>query len=591
MGKIFQFGNFTLNTNEQTLSMDNQRLHLPTKEFEILLMLVENNGQLLTKDEIMKTIWAETFVEESNLAQYISRLRKILNAGGAEFIKTFSKRGYRFSAEVNVSEATPSLQRQLRLQISEQPQNRHPKIGEIRSLAVLPFQLLGFQTDEEFLGLGITDALITQLSRLEQVLIRPTRAILKYVNSTQKLTEIAGQLGVDAVLQGNFQKIGNRLRLTVQMFAAQNENVIWAEVFNAEILDIFAVQDEIAGKIANSFDQKLSAESQANLNKRFTDNVEAYQEYLRGRFYLIKREVESLRQALRHFEKAVGIEPLYALPYTGIAQVYLLLPLLDELSPHEAFPRAKAAILRALEIDPNLAEAHTLLGIYLINQDWNWPGAEISLSRALQLNPNSADGHQVYATFLLRLGRIAEAIVELNKAKAIDPLSPVINTWLAEALSYLGEYEASILLHQETLKFSPNYFVAYYHLTLTYLFNNQPDKAIETSEQALKLSAHISLTQFSSVLLLKVLGNEKKARQTLKHLEAARKTKYISASNIASCYAAFQEKEETLAWLTIALEEKDPNITWIKIDREYDFLRNDESFHKILAQVNLVVSA
>ncbi len=587
MGKIFQFGKFKLNADDQTLSVDEKAIRLTTKEFEILILLIENNGQLLSKDEMMNAIWQETFVEESNLAHYISRLRKILNSDGQEYIKTYSKRGYRFSAALSVSENNSIIERRIRLQITQKDELTQKKLGEINSLAVLPFYLLGFQTDEEFLGLGMTDALITQLNQTGQIIVRPTAAILQYAGSPQNPAEIGNNLGVDAVLQGSFQKSGNKLRLNVQMLETKSENITWAEVFNSEIEDIFAVQDKIAEKIVSALSKKLSAESQAGLTKRYTENIEAYQEYLKGRFYWNKRSVENIKKALVHFEKAIELEPLYALAYTGIAAVYETLPLLDEIPPRNAFPRAKAATLRALEIDPNLAEAHAALGIYLMNYEWNWQGAEVSFKKAIELNDNYAAGHQIYATFLLRLGRVADAVIELKKARTLDPLSPVINTWLAEAFSYLGEYEASILLHKETISFSPDYFLAYYHLTLTYVMNNQPDEAVKISEAALRLSNDSSLAQYSSVVLQIVLGNKKAARATLENLIASRRQKYVSASNIASCFAAFKEKKKALEWLAIGIEEKDPNLTWTKIDPEFVFLRKDAEFLKILQQINL----
>lgn len=587
MGKLYQFGKFTLNIDEQTILADDRLIRLPTKEFEILQLLVENNGNLLTKDEMMKTIWADTFVEESNLAQYISRLRKILNTDGTEFIKTFSKKGYRFSADLTVLEDNPAIHRHLRLQVTQQNKNARQKLGLINSLAVLPFQLLGFRTDEEFLGLGITDALITQLTRISQIIVRPTSAILKYTDSNQKISEIKNELNVEAILQGNFQKIANKLRLTVQMIEAETEKIIWAEVFNSEINDIFSVQDEIAKKIILALNQQLSDDSQTIMTKRYTENIEAYQEYLKGKFYLNFRDAANVKKALLHFEKAIELEPFYAPAFAGIAKSYETLPFLDELPSETAFPKAKSATLRALEIDENLVEAHTSLGVCLMNYDWNWQGAEVSFQKAIELNDNFAEGHQVYATFLLRIGRIAEAIVELKKAQQLDPLSPSINTWLAESFNCLGEFETAILIHSETIKFSPNYFLAYYHLTLTYLFNNQLDKAIQTSAKALEFSKDISLTDTSLVLLQIVSGNKQKAREILDNLVSLEKTKYVSPVNIASCYAYFKEKNATLEWLKKGLVKKDPNITWIKVDKEFEFLRNESDFCRILKAIDL----
>jgi len=221
----------------------------------------------------------------------------------------------------------------------------------------------------------------------------------------------------------------------------------------------------------------------------------------------------------------------------------------------------------------------------LMNYDWNWRGAEISLKNALDLDPNFAVAHQSYATFLMRQERIADAIIELQKAKSLDPLSPVINTWLAEALTYLGEYEAAIVLHRETIKFSPEYFLAYYHLTFTYLLVGQPEKAVETSKKALNFSADVSLTQFASLFLQSVLGETEKAHRILDELLEKRRQKYVSAVNIASCYAVLKDADKTLSWLETGIKERDPNLTWIKIDKEFAFLRKNARFLKIMKAV------
>ena len=588
MEKIYRFGKFTLDTGKQTFYSDGSVVHLPTKAFEILLMLVENNGEIVTKDEMLRAVWQDTFVEESNLAQYVSRLRKILNRDGQEFIKTFSKRGYRFSADLAVSE-TGTARRRVRLTLGETPPAAPKKLGEIKNLAILPFRSLGRggNEDDSFLELGIADALITQLTRARQLIVRPTTAVLRYRDSSKNLREIAAELEVDAVLQGSLQTSGKRLRLTVQMYEGESETPIWAEVFSAEITDVFAVQDEIAVKIVASLNRDFSADTRAALEMRYKEDSEAYQEYLKGRFYLMKRSPDNLKRALVHFERAIEIAPLYAPAYSGIGDVYKVLPLLDEMPPDAAFPRAKASLLRALEIDPELVEAHASLGVCLLNYDHNWQGAEVSFRKAIELDPNFAAGRQVYATFLLRRERIAEAIVELQRAKSLDPLSPVINTWLAEALTYLGEYEAAIVLHRETIRFSPDFFLAYYHLTFAYLLSGQPAQAIETSKKALALSANISLTQFACVFLQTVLGEHQTGREILNELLEKRARSYISAVNIASCFAALGDTGEALSWLETGLRERDPNITWLKIDKEFALLRKEPRFTDILRQINL----
>src|SRR6185503_6605962 len=241
-------------------------------------------------------------------------------------------------------------------------------------------------------------------------------SVLKFRSADQDPVAIAELLNVDAILQGNFQKSGDRLRLTTQMLDAESGKTLWAESFNTEIDDIFEVQDRIAERIVNAFNKQHSAESRGRSSKRYTENKEAYQEYLRGRFNFSKRTADGLTKALQHFETAIEIDPLYALAYAGIAEV-----------------------LRALEIDDEIAEAQVSLGVILMDFDWNWHGAELSFQKAIELNPNYAAAHQVYGTLLLRLGRIGDALIELKKAQTLDPLSPAINTWMGEAFSNLGE--------------------------------------------------------------------------------------------------------------------------------------------------------
>lgn len=421
MATIYQFGKFVLNIQEQTLTSDGSVVHLPMKEFETLQMLVENNGKVLTKDEMMSAIWKDTFVEESNLAQYVSRLRKILNVDGNQYIKTISKRGYRFSADIHVSDSDVVIERHLTLKVGGRGSR---SLGEIKSVAVLPFQSLAALDGDEFFGPGIADALITQLTRTGQVITRPTASVLKFRSSEQDSITIAGLLNVDAILEGNFQKSGNRLRLTAQLLDSESGKTLWAESFNTEIDDIFDVQDRIAERIVNAFSDSYTAEVRGNVTKRYTDNNAAYEEYLKGRFNFSKRTGDGLKKALRNFEKAIEIDPLYALAYAGMAEVYQLLPLSDEIEPHAAFPKAKAAVLRALEIDDAIPEAHVSLGVILMDYDWNWRGAELSFQKAIELNQNYAAAHQVYGTLLLRLGRMGDAILELKKLSRLIRFHP-----------------------------------------------------------------------------------------------------------------------------------------------------------------------
>jgi DNA-binding winged helix-turn-helix (wHTH) protein/tetratricopeptide (TPR) repeat protein len=583
MAAIYHFGKFVLNVQEQSFTAAGVIVHLPTKEFETLQMLVENNGKVLSKDEMMSRIWKDTFVEESNLTQYISRLRKVLDADGNRFIKTVSKRGYRFQADVRISNGDLIVERQLRVTLGG---NETRELGDIRSVAVLPFRSLS-STEDEFLGLGIADALITQLTRSRKMITRPTASVLKFRSVEQDSVEIAALLNVDAILEGNFQKAGDRLRLTAQMLDSESGKTIWAESFNTEIDDIFEVQDRIAERIVSAFSEQLSAATREQVTKHYTEDKSAYQEYLKGRFSFSKRTADGLTKALRHFAAAIEIDPLYALAYAGMAETYQLLPLSDAVEPHTAFPKAKAAALRALEIDDTIPEAHVALGVILMDFDWNWDGAELSFQRAIQLNPNDAAAHRVYGTLLLRLGRIGDAILALKKAQYLDPLSPAINTWMAEAFAYLGEYEAAVRVHKETIEFAPDYLFAYYFLVQSYVSTGRLAEAAIAAEEAIKLSDDMSLTRSASIFLKAHTGDLLAARRELQDLIDKRNKTYVSAINIASGYAVLKETDEVFKWLETAYVERDSNLTWLNVDREFDYLRDDPRFRSVVQRVNL----
>ena len=599
-GFIYEFGKFVLDPQERVLLADGKSVHLTDKVFDTLLLFIEHNGRLLTKDEMMSSIWEESFVEESNLAKNISRLRKILNTDGVELIETLPKRGYRFRADVRKIDGATNLlvNRHLRVKVTQSIENRSEpsaptdglnlhSLNEVHSIAVLPFQPLDSSADDNFFGLGLTDALITQLSCAGQIQVRPTSSILKYNLLEQNTISIGRELQVDAILEGRFQRVENNLRLTVQMLHTVGGESLWADGFNAEVEDLFTIQDLIAERVIGALTEKLSVQAAARLKKRDTENVEAYQEYLKGRFFWNKRTADDLKIALACFERAIEIDPLFALAHAGIADIYNQFPSFDELAPHDAFPKAKQATLRALKLDGTLAEAHASLGFVLLNYDWNWAGAEVSFQQAIKLNPNYATAHHWYGTLLLRQERFSEAIMALKKAQQLDPSSPMISTWMAEALNFCGESEAAIALHQSTLNLAENFFPAYYHLALIYADCHRFEKARETANQALNLSHEISLTSSLLAVLHITLGETEIAREMLAKLLEKRKIQYVSAVNIAEIYAGLGDENETLNWLETACAEHDPDLTWLKIDKPYQIFRNNPRFQRLLEQIGL----
>ena len=515
-GIKYEFGKFVVDPQERVLLSDGNRTHLTDKVFDTLLLFIRHNGQLLTKDEMMSSIWEESFVEEGNLAKNISRLRKILNTDGSQLIETLPRRGYRFRADIREINGDIDLlvHRRVRVKVSQTesvdssvdaPDER--ALGEINRIAVLPFQSLGGKADDDFFGLGLTDALITQLGRAGQIQVRPTSSILRFNTLEQDAVAAGRELEVDAILEGKFQRLENKLRLTVQMLRSHSGESLWADSFNAEVEDIFDVQDRIAGRVVGALTKKLSDEAQAKLTKRDTENVAAYREYLKGRFFYNKRSTEGYDSALECFRRAIEIDPQYALAYAGLADIYNLLPVYDGFAPHDYFPKAKAAALKALFIDPNLAEAHAALGLAILHYDWNWSGAEVSFQNAVKLNPNYAAAYQLLGVYFLRVDKTGDALIALQKARELDPFSPINAVWLAEVLRHYGETETSIRLHLETIESFPDFFLAHYHLAFSYMDAGRLSEADLHRERAVALSRENSLTLSLQGILQAAMGN------------------------------------------------------------------------------------
>ncbi|MEO8041549.1 MAG: tetratricopeptide repeat protein, partial [Acidobacteriota bacterium] len=533
-----------------------------------------------------------------NLAKNISRLRKILDTDGVELIETLPKRGYRFRADIRRIDGETNLlvHRRLRLKVSRtgdddagyRPGDAADRsLDEIHSIAVLPFQPLGGKTDEEFFGLGITDALITQLTRAGEIEVRPTSSIIRINVQTQGAVSAGRDLQVDAVLEGNYQRLEGRIRLSVQMLRSHDGSSLWADSFVAEFEDIFDLQDRVAERVVGALRKKLSDEAKAKLTKRYTKNVEAYEEYLRGRFFYNQRNAEGYDEAIACYEKAIKIDPNYALAYAGLADIYNLLPVYDGFAPREYFPKAKAAALKALYIDGDLAEAHSALGLAILHFDWNWSGAEVSFQNAIKLDPNYAAGYQLLGVYFLRIDRIGDALIALKKATELDPFSPINAVWLAEVLRQCGETDASIRLHLETLESFPDFFLAHYHLAFSYVDADLLKEAEFHRERAVTLSHENSLTLSLQGLLQAATGNAAAAQKTLDTLLSIRKQKYISSVNIASVYAAMENEVKAVEWLEIGLKERDPNLTWLRFDREFTFLDHNPRFQELLWEVGL----
>ncbi|MGH9752968.1 MAG: tetratricopeptide repeat protein, partial [Blastocatellia bacterium] len=473
----FEFGPFRLDTAERLLLRDGEPVLLPPKAFDTLLVLVANRGHILRKDDLLNAVWPEAMVEENNLSQYVSALRKALgdDCNGQKYIETIPKLGYRFVARVmEVEEEKNSVQESGRIAGSH-----------VRSIAVLPFKYLGAEGGDEYLGLGIADAIITRLGNLKQIVVRPTSSVRKYAGSAQDPIVAGHELRVEAVLEGNIQRAGDRIRATVQLVSVRDEAPMWAEKFDVEFKDIFTVEDSTSEQVVEALILKLTHEERERLTRRYTEDIEAYQLYLKGRYYWNKRSSGGFKKASSYFQQAIDKDPGYALAYAGLADCYNLHSYYGEMAPQESFPKAKAASSRALEIDDMLAEARTSLAFVRAWYDWDWPAAESEFHRALELNPNYATAHHWYALFLMAMERADEAIEEIKRAHEIDPLSLPINRDVGLVYHRARLYDRAIEQYLKTIELDPGFWSARQHLGWAYEQKAMYEEAIAEFNQAI----------------------------------------------------------------------------------------------------------
>ncbi len=630
----YVFGPFLLKPSEYELLRDGRPIALTPKTFETLVVLVQNHGRLLEKDELIRAVWHDTFVEEGNLCVTVSVLRKAM---GEEhrFIQTVAKHGYRFVADVvavPVAEAkeddaatlvsaamgslvplsalTPAASDPQSLEHTFIPTplwrsplgatalvialgivavgtalwprisngSREEKDPEIRSLAVLPFENIGAKSGDEYLGLGVSDALITKLAGTKKVATRPTRAIQKYQNVSQDPRAVGREQNVDAILDGSVQRAGDRIRVTARLIRVGDGMQLWAATFDEDFTNLFAVEDAVSNRVANSIRLDLTGEQRERLSKHPTTNSEAYQSYLRGRYFWNERTGDGLKKGLDYFRRAIELDPTYAKAYAGIADSYAMLGLYTVLPPSDAFPKAKAAAVHALELDNTLAEAHATLGFVHFYYDWDGAAAEKEFATALDEDPNYAMAHSWRGFNLAVMGRLSEAMSEAKLAQAADPLSPIIGTNAAWVYFLARQNDQAIAVLQQIIEISPNFPRAHFRLGNIYEGEGRYRQAIEEYEKAVQYSDGDAYYQASLGHAYAMCGMITEAKKSLRHLEELSASRYVPPYAIALIYVGLGNKDHGLEWLERASMERSTSVAYLRVDPTLNSLRSEPRF-------------
>lgn len=586
-GYVYEFGPFRLNPPERLLLCGTKAVPLTPKVFDTLVMLVSNSGHVVGKDELMSAIWPDTNVEEANLTQNVSVLRKALAARseGGSYIETVPKRGYRFIADVRrlaVDSGKPTGEPDSLGSIAERMEAERSR--NIDSLAVLPFANASLDTNAEYLSDGITESIINRLSQLPRLRVMARSTVFRY-KGREVNPQVAGrELNVRAVLTGRVLHLENKLIIRTELIDVAEGQQLWGEQYDREPLNIIGVQEEISREISEKLKLRLTGQQKRLLMKRYTDNTEAYHAYLKGRYSWNQRTTEGFKQGIEYFQQAIKIDANFALAYAGLADCYSLLNSYSVLPPKESAPLIKAAAMQALQIDDELAEAHASLGHVKMMHDWDWPGAEWEFKRAVELNPNYATAHHWYALYLMAMGQFQESLDELKQAQRLDPLSLIINTVLGAYFYYAREYDKAIEQCRETLKLNPKFHVAYGIIGQAYTQKGMYHEAIAELQKARSLSSEpegLSLLGYTYA----VAGQRSKARKALNQLKQLSRQRYIKPAFIALIYIGLAEQEQALSWLERAYRDRNELMLTLKVDPRLDIIRLDPGFTKLLKRV------
>jgi TolB-like protein/Tfp pilus assembly protein PilF len=586
---VYEFGPFRLNPPERLLLHESTSVPLTPKVFDTLVVLVRNSGHVVSKDELMREIWPDTNVEEANLTQNVSMLRKVfgLRDKGNIYIKTIPKLGYRFVANVRkVAIDSDELAAEQGTTRPSTEQSATQRSQAIDSLAVLPLANASADPNAEYLSDGITESIINSLSQLPRLRVMARSAVFRYKDKEVDAKEVGRELGVRAVLTGRVLHLGNKLIIRTELIDVSDGRQIWGEQYDREPLDIIAVQEEISREISEKLRLRLTGQQKKLLKKRYTENTEAYHAYLKGRYYWNKRTEEGFKRGIEYFQKAINEDPNYALAYAGLADCYNLLNSYGVMPPRESAPLIKAAANQALKIDGVLAEAHTSLGHVKMMHDWDWPGAEKEFKSALGLNPNYATAHHWYALYLRAMGRFEESLKEIRQAQRLDPLSLIINTVVGTHFYYARQYDKAIAQCQETLELDPNFHVAYGVLGEAYTQKGMYKEAIAVLQKAISLSPGpdgMAMLGYAYAMA----GQRGQAKKVLNNLQNLSRRRYIEPASRAIIYTGMAEREQAFAWLERASEDRNELLVMLKVDPRLDTLRSDSRLAEMLWRVGL----
>jgi TolB-like protein/DNA-binding winged helix-turn-helix (wHTH) protein/Tfp pilus assembly protein PilF len=649
---VYEFDDFCLDPKKRVLRLRHEPVPLTPKAFEMLLVLVQSEGVLMTKEELMKAVWADSFVEESNLTQVVFVLRKALGeTADRRYILTVQGKGYRFAADVKVvsgngegqlSVVSSPLSVGAGAGASEaiQPEANYPDqylghplrrssdrsasrrrwlyfagalailllgvaAGTLRRsgvrtppqeprgrvmLAVLPFQNLTGDAGQDYLSDGMTEEMISQMGNLDpkDLGIIARTSVMHYKNSQAPLDQIGRELGVQYVLEGSIRRDSDKVRITAQLVQMKDQTHVWARQYDRDLSSLLVLQSEIAREISDEIQLTLGKPKQNTPPRRPSyspQTSEAYDLYLRGRYFWNQRTVEGFDRAIGYFEQAISKDPNNARAYAGLADSYTLLTSYSGAPPTELMPKARGAALKALELEESLSEAHTSLALIVENYDWDWQTAEKEYRRAIELNPNNATAHHWYAEYLTWLGRFDEALRESERARQLDPLSLTIAVDNGQIFYYSRQYDLALTKFRAVREVDGNFHPG----LMAGPYEQKGMFADALAElRTWPVSRSDSPYYWSTLAYLYGrTGEPKQARRALAELEEMNRHRPIDPAIVSWAYLGMGDNDRALSGLEKAYAQHSNVMTTLKVEPRYDVLRSDPQFQDLMRRVGL----
>jgi TolB-like protein/Tfp pilus assembly protein PilF len=568
----YEFGAYRLDVQGRTLFKEGDHVVLPPKAAELLVALVQAAGRVLTREQLLRSLWPDTVVEEGSLTSHISLLRKTLGEGpmGQDFIETLPKRGYRFVAPVRrVASAAPDG-------------------GVDRAmLLVLPFENFTAGERYDYFSDGLTEEMITELARLspEHLGVIARTSAMQFKSTAKSIAQIGSELGISHVLEGSVRRAGERVRITAQLIRVSDESHLWAETYQRGLHDVLAVQAEVARAVAREIHIKLAPHEKQRLDPDTTRslNPQAYELYLRGRHFWYRRTEEGIRRSIECFEEALRHDPSLAAAYDGISDAHTMLACRGMTPAVESFHKAKAAARQAVRMQPELGEGYASLAHVRLH-DWDWVDLESEFRRAVELDPGYAIAHYWYSEYLMAMGRTREALARVQHSWQLDPLNSVINASVGMIHYLAHDYDGALVALRRGLEVDPTHYVSHLRVGLVCLQKNLANEAVEAMRQAVTHSGGSTEALAGLAQAHAVAGDKPVMERIVKEL-ADGGHRYVSPYNVARVYGAIDDKPRALEWLERAYQEHNPDLIELTREPSFTSLRSDAKFRELVERI------